>query len=139
MNNSTNVSAAKAAFFKTFPLDVNFSDKLEIVVKPYTEINITIEAVLMGLADGVQFVDTHNGNTKAVTNPYSVYAIFNRNGRATICPVHDYLQTCLNPLELNKDGHIELSTWSVGGVVTATTLPQLLEEGYIAGYVKVLN
>lgn len=138
MKTST-TSSAKAAFFKSIPLDVKFNDQLEIVAAPYAEINITVEAVLLALVDKALFIDTHNGNTTPEVNRYKNYALFNRNNRVYICPVHATYQTCLNPLEVNEEGHIELSTGSIGGLVTADKLADLVKEGYLVGYVKVLN
>lgn len=115
-------------------LEDRFSDSLEIHIEPYAELGDSELNILQAIADDVPYVDEHNLNAGKVPNPYTHYAIYKRGKQTYVCPIHETLPTCLNPLAIDGD-HIILGRWSVGGAATAHELKRLVEEGYLVGYV----
>lgn len=110
---------------------------LDIQVLPYVNLNESNEMVLKGLANQFKFSDGHSPYAPSQANPYRLYALFKHRNAYHICPVHKSQPTCLNPVTV-VDDVIELSTRSIGGVVYAHQLEQLLEQEYVAGIIRVL-
>lgn len=71
--------------------------------------------------DGFIINDHNSGTEKMPISDWAVVRLYeydyagNLNG-IDLCPVATFsFVTCLNPLYIGEDGHIHLSTWSVGG------------------------
>jgi len=119
-------------------LDEKYDGKLEIHLTPYTEISANVEAVLEALSRNALLMDQHNVYKGVKPNPYVTYALFNYRGILAICPVSESYPTSLNPLRVDGNGNLSLSTGSIGATIYKHQVADLVDTGYLAGYVKVL-
>lgn len=135
MNMTKAIAGIKAVFIKPefTTLEQRFEDQLEIHIEPYAELGEKQLEILQAIADDAPFIDEHNLRAGKVPNPYNFYAFYKRGKETYICPVHDFLPTCLNPLSMEEDA-VLLGRWSVGGSVSASRLKDLVKEGYLVGY-----
>lgn len=119
-------------------LDDKYDGKLEIHLTPYTEISANVEAVMEALSRDALLMDQHNVYEGYKPNRFKTYALFNHRGVLAICPISESNPTSLNPVRVDQKGNLSLSTGSIGTTIYKHQLKELVDAGYLAGYVKVL-
>lgn len=86
------------------------------------KLNEELQIILDTLKKDGFFIDNHNGEKTNLTGGYFdlIIAKWYRARRPEDCelvPLFDCRGCSVNPLYLDKDGHVHLSTGSIGGVV----------------------
>lgn len=130
------IYAGKRETAKT--LEDKYADRLAIKMDPYAEISTNVSLVLDALMHKTEYYLTLGASNNLRSLDFTHYALYMHNGIMSICPVNQSGDTRLLPMRVNNEGDLELSQWSLNSGVHIKHLDKLFEEGFLAGYVKVL-
>ena len=80
-------------------------------------LNEELQEIMSQLLADKFFINDHNsGDEKLPLSNWAIVKLTKEDGEEELCPASmDAFVTCMNPLYIGKDGHVHLSTWSVGG------------------------